>query len=283
MDLHDASELSITRALGKRRRSDEPANSSHASSAGMAVQSHSSQWLTSVQDAVDADDEADASDDEGDESDAEDDGDADIWEDGPSIEKSADIWEDGPNGTSAILHSGVDVEITVDNPAPRMAPPPTEPEQAKPTTEERKEQRRQQRLEARRVQQMTEETHRVHLQCWLAHGRMLSEQADESLVQSLLLSSVPQEFLANLTPPKLVRLAAWMNASFQIDPTAAAARGGARGGRGRGVGARGRGGGGRTATAAVAAPSMQAQAEEAELLHAWRLIRCALVWWGARE
>ena len=46
---------------------------------------------------------------------------------------------------------------------------------------------------------VAEATHRTGLLCWLSHGRLLSEQADDSRLQARLLSLLPSELLGKST------------------------------------------------------------------------------------
>ena len=128
-----------------------------------------------------------------------------------------DEWEDAfavgglpapEAGTSlASLHSmgaGQDVEVTLDAPQcvastsaepPALPPPPSAEEAAALKAEER----RLKRLHNARRRALAEGIHRVGLLCWLSHGRLLSEQADDAHVQARLLALVPSELRARLT------------------------------------------------------------------------------------
>jgi hypothetical protein len=199
------------------------------------------------------------------------------------------------------MGAGGDIDLLVDAPAAAVDGRTSGPEagterraeEEAPSAEQQAEQRRLKRQHNARRRRKSEVVHRAGLLCWLSHGRLLSDQADDGMVQARLLSLVPPELAAQAerraaTTADLSRMATWLHAYLRAPaPPPAAAVGGRGKGGGRGAGGgggRGRGGGGR-ASAAVAASSAASSSSAADMpgpaasaAHlrcegAWRLVR----------
>ena len=183
---------------------------------------------------------------------------------------------------AAEMDVGGDIEFTVDADEEEEEPAPAAVEDvdaAEPSAELIAEQRRLKRLHNMRRRQRAEHVHRTSLLCWLSHGRLLSDQADDEILQGTLLSLVPQELLAAVATDgleALLRVAVWLRTYLRDEPAAAAAAVAAAG-RGRG-GGRGRG---RGAIIAAADAGYQPSGEPlARCERSWMLTR--LVERGAR-
>ena len=94
---------------------------------------------------------------------------------------------------------GTNVEFTVDaSPAEMEVPNEAAPApSATVSAAEQAELRRLKRKHNAKRRGRSEATHRLALLCWLSHGRLLSDQADELTLQSRLLSLLPREVRAD--------------------------------------------------------------------------------------
>ena len=217
-------------------------------------------------------------------------------------EDDEDEWDEPLGGSSGgglpafgEMGAGGDLDILVDAPVSRESELGDDDkdeaesgEAEAPSAEQQAEQRRLKRQHNAQRRRRAEAMHRASLLCWLSHGRLLSDQSDDLLVQSRLLSLVPPELSrssATSTTSGLTRIATWLHSYLNPPPSDAApsasasrgrGKGGGKGGGGKGGGGKGGGGrgGGRGApnggASSAAAPPPSAAFERCE--QAWRLV-----------
>ena len=192
----------------------------------------------------------------------------------------SDEWDDPVSHGSSLppplygsMGAGGDLEIFVDAPqvaerTEAMAPSAVaavvvrnDQAEEELTEQQKAEQRRLKRQHNAKRRSHSEALHRTSLLCWLAHGRLLSDQGTDTELQSRLLSLCPPEFAESLAAGSgseaqvQERLATWLHAYLKpprADPDAAAAA--ASTGRGRGRG-HGRGGAGAAASSPASSGS----------------------------
>ena len=188
--------------------------------------------------------------------------DEDEWEDAVEAEPSrhaddGDEEEYDEGAASAGFSLGLDVDVTVDaatlgddanddddkDAAPATVAEPT----AKETAAEQAELRRLKRKHSADRRQHCEQLHRAGVLCWLAHGRLLSDQADDPMLQSHLLTLLPPSLHASAGRPPTAETVRAIAQNLHARMDAQSAGAGAAAGLARGRGA------GRAAAAAAAA------------------------------
>ena len=248
----------------------------------------------------------------------DDDDDDDEWDEPIGNGAYDQVWDEAADGSSSAppplafdRSMGADVDLLIDAPAgggaegeddathyrsASAAASRAADEAEALSTEQQAELRKLKRAHNAQRKRRSEALHRANLLCWLSHGRLLSDQADDAMLQSRLLSLAPPELIdlgvrGNGVDgaSALVRIATWLHAYLKAPTagsgqlpgaTAAAGRGGGKG-RGRGGGGGG-GGGGRAAGASnsSAASSLAGVASHGDAglrrcEEAWMLVRLA--------